>query len=136
MKIVMALVAALTATPTWADSAADEAIRHAQVCSNDKAVKYSRETAESPQSIAEAAFDACESLWRVAVERLMDERLGGHGIPFTPEQIKANPSLLSEYVRLHDATENAYGLRGRREAEIKRLQVLVLETRANENRRS
>ncbi|HEY8006880.1 MAG TPA: hypothetical protein VIE66_08835 [Methylocella sp.] len=136
MKIVMALVAALTATPTWADSAADEAIRHAQVCSNDKAVKYSRETAESPQSIAEAAFDACESLWRVAVERLMDERLGGHGIPFTPEQIKANPSLLSEYVRLHDATENAYRLRGRREAEIKRLQVLVLETRANENRRS
>jgi hypothetical protein len=134
MKIVMALVAALAATPTWADSAADEAIRHAQVCSNDKAVKYSRETAESPQTIAEAAFDACESLWRVAVERLMDERLGGHGIPFTPEQIKANPSLLSEYVRLHDATENAYGLRGRREAEIKRLQVLVLETRANGNR--
>jgi hypothetical protein len=74
MKIVMALVAALAATPTWADSAADEAIRRAQVCSNDKAVKYSRETAESPQTIAEAAFDACESLWRVAVERLMDER--------------------------------------------------------------
>ena len=95
MKIVMALVAALAATPTWADCAADEEIRRAQVCSNDKAVKYSRETAESPQTIAEAAFDACESLWRVAVERLMDERLGGHGIPFTPEQIKANPSLLS-----------------------------------------
>ena len=58
MKIVMALVAALAATPTWADSAADEAIRRAQVCSNDKAVKYSRETAESPQTIAAAAFGA------------------------------------------------------------------------------
>ena len=61
MKIVMALVAALAATPTWADCAADEEIRRAQVCSNDKAVRYSRETAESPQTIAEAAFDACES---------------------------------------------------------------------------
>jgi hypothetical protein len=60
-------------------------------------------------------------------EKIDGRAAGGHGIPFTPEQIKANPSLLSEYVRLHDATENAYGLRGRREAEIKRLQVLVLD---------
>jgi integrase len=37
-----------------------------------------------------------------------------------------------KFVRLHDATENAYGLRGRREAGA--CQVLVLETRANGNK--
>ena len=72
MKIVMALVAALATTPTWADCAADEEIRRAQVCSNDKAVRYSRETAKSPQTIAEAAFDACER----AVERLIGRAAG------------------------------------------------------------
>jgi hypothetical protein len=56
-------VACMALPPAWADSAFDEALRKAEDCSNDKAVKYSRGTTEPAQTIAEAALDACESLW-------------------------------------------------------------------------
>jgi hypothetical protein len=117
------------ASPAWADSAADEAIRQAQGCSTEKAIRYSRQTTELAKTIAEAAFDACQSLWQEVVNKWQAATITPNGTPFTDQQLRSNPWLMSTSLAIQAADRERNGLPGRREAEIKRLQVLVLETR-------
>ncbi|MDQ6704170.1 MAG: hypothetical protein M3Z96_14345 [Pseudomonadota bacterium] len=92
-----------------------EAFQKAENCSAEKAVKYSK-LAEPAETVAEAAFYACESLWKAA--------LPGYGaFPFTAQQLKANSYLLSEWLKSAEAVPAL------REAEIKRFLVIVIETR-------
>jgi hypothetical protein len=108
------------ASSAWADSAYDEAIHRAQDCSNDKAVKYSRETAEPAQTIAEAAFDACESLWQEVVNKWQAAIITPNGTPFTDQQLRDNPWLMSTSLAVQAADRERNGLPARRAAEIKR----------------
>jgi hypothetical protein len=106
------------ASPTWAaDAAFEAAVRPAQACSGAKAIKYAREAAE-------LAYDACESLWTFRFKPPEGEwRL------YTQEQMNADPTIMAGIIAKVKADVEAYGLAARREAEIKRLRVLVLETR-------
>jgi hypothetical protein len=110
--LAFALVATSAMSPALAASAVDPAIlRQAQDCRNEKAIKYSRETAETAQTIAEAAWDACQGVITGIIV---------NGRSFTNADLAANPYLASILVERQSAE---------REAEIRRLRVLVLETR-------
>jgi hypothetical protein len=125
-KTFIAIAAAISmASPAGAaDAVFEAAVRPGQACSGAKAIKYARETAELAQTIAEAAYDACESLWTFRFKPPE-----GEGRVYTQEQINADPSIMAGIIAKMKADIEAYGLAARREAEIKRLRVLVLETR-------
>jgi hypothetical protein len=111
MKIII-ITACLTLLASAAHAAGDDddAIRQAQACSTAKAIEYAQATADPASTIAEAAFDACDSLWQKAYPS------------YTHEQFMPNPYLASTAARLAE---------GERNAEIKRLVVLVFDTRVS-----
>jgi hypothetical protein len=119
--LAFALVATSAMSPALAASAVDPAIlRQAQDCRNDKAIKYSRGTAETAQTIAEAAWDACQGVMHPSSPSGEITSIIVNGKIFTEADLAANPMLSSVLVQRLDAE---------REAEIRRLRVLVLETR-------
>ena len=119
--LAFTLVATSAMSPALAASAVDPAIlRQAQDCRNDKAIKYSRGTAETAQTIAEAAWDACQGVMHPSPPSGETTSIIVNGRSFTAADYAANPYLASAVVAAQAAE---------REAEIRRLRVLVLETR-------
>ena len=107
-------------------NAAKNLIDAAKRCSESSAEKFAKVAGETADTIATAAFDNCEELWRTATSNLI--RAFQEQLPhFSDDEVKKNPYLLSEHFAAANCIDDQNSLEARREAEIRRLRVLVLE---------
>jgi TPR repeat protein len=115
--------------PSPALDAANALIDEAKRCSESSAEQYAKVVGETAETIAAAAFDKCEELWKTATNKLIDALLANFRKKFSQKDY-ADPISLNEILRVEGSIFDQNRLEVRREAEIRRLRVLVLDLRS------
>ena len=108
--------------------AAKVTVEQAKQCDQNAAQSYAKLIGEQAEIVARAAFDKCIDFWTVASKNIIDALT-----PPSPRlaEMNKNPYLLSTYLRSIKAIADQNDIEAWRQAELRRLTVIVLDTRLN-----
>jgi hypothetical protein len=109
--------------------AAQLAIDNAKSCDDDIATRFSRLNNESAEIVARATFEKCLPVWQNAHKVYFEERAKNDRRPYTDEELKRNPYLLSGAVDALNADTEENSIENWKRPEIERLLVMVMEAR-------
>ena len=104
---------------------AEKLVQQARLCSQTSAREFAKLKNELADTVAAAAFDKCVENWTLASDKTTD----AHKIQFDPERARANPYYGSATVQINILNKDRYSIDKFREAEIRRLRVLIIEER-------
>ena len=118
--------------PSPKEAEATASIDNAKKCDQETAEKYLKALSESADTIAAAAFDKCAESWAQA-SKLAIAYQAINVSSMSQKDVAGNPYLLPETIRKNEAIEKQNSVETWREAEIKRLRILIIEKRLEAN---
>jgi hypothetical protein len=108
--------------------AAKVTVEQAKQCDQNVAQSYPKLMGKQAEIVAGAAFDKCVDIWTVASKNMIDALTPPAP---SPADMNKNAFLLSTYLRSAKAIADQNDIEAWRQAELRRLMVIVLEARLN-----
>ncbi|MFM9153244.1 MAG: hypothetical protein ACKOPC_06540 [Methylocystis sp.] len=118
--------------PSAKEAEATASIESAKRCDQETAEKYLKAVNEPADTVAVAAFDKCAELWAQASKSAIAYQSINIS-SMSQKDVAGNPYLLPETIRKNEAIEKQNSIETWREAEIKRLRILIIEKRLETN---
>lgn len=119
-------------TPSAKEAEVTTSIESAKKCDQETAEKYLKVVSEPADTIAAAAFDKCTESWAQASKSAIAYQSINIS-SMSQKDVAANPYLLPETIRRNEAIEKQNSTETWREAEVKRLRILIIEKRLETN---
>ena len=124
--------APLKPAPSAKEAEVTASIESAKKCDQETAEKYLKAASEPADTIAVAAFDKCSESWAQASKSAIAYQSINIS-SMSQKDVAGNPYLLPETIRKNEAIEKQNSVETWREAEIKRLRILIIEKRLETN---
>ena len=118
--------------PSAKEAEVTASIESAKKCDQETAEKYLKAVNEPADTIAAAAFDKCAESWAQASKSAIAYQSININ-SMSQKDVAGNPYLLPETILKNEAIEKQNSVETWRDAEIKRLRILVIEKHLETN---